>query len=107
VPQEMAISLFRVAQIALTNTVRHARATSATIALELSETQVLLEISDEGVGFDPMRADSMQGIGLIGIRERARELNGRSEILSAPGEGTRVRVEIPWASSASALPHLD
>jgi signal transduction histidine kinase len=95
IPEEVAISLFRVAQIALTNVVRHAQARRATITLKLLATKVRLEISDQGIGFDPARAGASRGIGLIGIRERMNGLNGRSEIVSAPGEGTRVAVEVP------------
>ena len=100
VPEEVAISLYRVAQIALANTVRHARAHQASIALEISADRVRLEISDRGVGFDPARARASRGIGLIGIRERAKGLNGKSEIHSSPGAGTRVAVEIPLGAAA-------
>ena len=94
-PEEVAISLYRIAQIALANTVRHARAAHASIALEVTQSWARLEVVDHGVGFDPARVRSLPGIGLIGIQERAKGLGGSSEIASAPGSGTRVTVEVP------------
>ncbi len=92
-------ALFRVAQEALTNIARHAHATRAAVIFEQRPNIVRLEISDNGVGFNPEaeragRYASGSGLGLVGMRERITLVGGRWSIQSAPGEGTRVVVEL-------------
>jgi signal transduction histidine kinase len=72
---------------------RHAAATCR-LSLYLADDGGVLEVDDDGRGFDPGQ-DSGGGQGLRNLRERARELGGRAEIDSAPGSGTTVRVTIP------------
>lgn len=86
-------SIFRMAQEALANIARHARAQVVTLALRREDMALLLEIRDDGQGFDAAVAPS--GMGLGNLRERARALGGRVEISSAPGAGTTVRVRVP------------
>ncbi len=87
-------TLYRIAQEALHNTVKHARATSAEIMLECDPEWITLEISDDGAGFDPL--GSFPGhLGLKSMRERAARLSGTLEIESNPGKGTRIRARIP------------
>jgi len=87
-------ALYRVAQEALHNTVKHAQASSVELKLECGANGVTLGISDDGVGFDP--AGSFPGhLGLKSMRERTMRLGGTLEIKSAPGKGTRIRAWIP------------
>ncbi len=95
---EYEIVLFRVAQEALNNIARHAQATQVTIRLEHRVGRVRLEIDDNGVGFDPKtpsRHPSGSGLGLAGMQERVALIGGRWQVQSAPGQGTRITVELP------------
>ncbi len=99
-PSEVETALFRIAQEALTNVVKHADARHVNVALSVEVERATLEIADDGVGFVATQVfapddDSGRGLGLLGMRERAELLGGRWEAESCVGEGTRVRVEIP------------
>jgi len=99
---EVKMALFRIAQEALQNSVKHSGATSATIVLEFAGGMVRLVIADDGKGFDPGRvpAPTREGrLGLYGMHERAELLGGTLTIKTAPGQGTRVEVEIPVVQS--------
>jgi signal transduction histidine kinase len=86
--------LLRVAQEALQNAVRHARARHVAVRLRSEDGRLLLEVEDDGVGFDPGAPDLRSTrLGLTSMEERAQRLGGRLEIQSAPGAGTRVRLE--------------
>jgi PAS domain S-box-containing protein len=87
-------ALYRIAQEALHNAGRHARATRVRVVLSQDDSQVLLEIEDNGVGFDSQSAFPGH-FGLNTMRERATDLGGRLDIESRPGTGTLVRVVIP------------
>jgi signal transduction histidine kinase len=90
--------LFRVAQEALNNVFKHARATSAKIEFSSTEDALHMEISDNGCAFDAgKQLDSKPKgrIGLLGMQERIRNVNGSLNIESIPGEGTRIQVRIP------------
>jgi signal transduction histidine kinase len=93
------IALFRIAQEGLNNILKHAEATSVSICLEVDETAVLLEVQDNGSGFDitNQTEQSTLGFGLHSMRERAEALRGRFRINSIPGQGTTVSVSIPTA----------
>ena len=87
-------ALYRIAQEALHNIVKHAHVSSARLRLSGSSTGILLEISDTGAGFNPER--SFPGhLGLLSMRERVARLGGRLEIRSVPGQGTTIRALIP------------
>jgi len=85
--------LVQLAREALSNVSRHAGAATCRLSLYLTEEGAVLEVDDDGHGFDPARTGGGQG--LRNLRERAEALGGRAEITSATGEGTRVRVTIP------------
>jgi signal transduction histidine kinase len=88
-------SLLRIAHEALHNAVRHANASHVTVRLGGENGRLVIEVSDDGVGFDPQApAVRSRHLGLTSMEERARELNGRLRIRSAPGHGTTVRVEL-------------
>jgi PAS domain S-box-containing protein len=96
-PSEVETTLYRIAQEALTNVAKHARATTVEIILERRNNHVLLIIEDDGVGFEPAQeAAGRQGFGLLGMRERAALVGATLEIESA-GKGTTilVRMEAP------------
>jgi signal transduction histidine kinase len=86
--------LYRVAQEALNNVLKHAHARRATVRLDVCADRAALEVVDDGVGFEPALRD-VDGYGLPGMRERAERLGGTLRVESAPGAGTRVRVEVP------------
>jgi signal transduction histidine kinase len=87
-------ALYRVAQEALHNVVKHARARRVTLLLEAGEGKLALTIEDDGVGFDP-QADHPGHLGLHTMRERVVELGGTLAIESARGRGTMVRATVP------------
>ena len=86
------MELLRVVQEALTNTRRHAGAKNVQVGLKVGVDRVLVEISDDGSGFDP---EAPHGVGLRSMRERSRAMGGTLEVDSEPGRGTRVQLSIP------------
>jgi signal transduction histidine kinase len=97
--QDCATAIYRIAQEAITNAGRHAEATEARLALWRDEAGLIFEFEDNGRGFDPEATQA--GLGLLGMKERVRILEGRIEIHSRPGEGTRITVEIPGGTLAA------
>lgn len=86
--------LFRIAQEALNNIVKHAQASEAHIRLHLAE-PAWIEIQDEGQGFDLPQARDSGRVGLVSMHERAAEIGWNLHVITSPGAGTRVRVEKP------------
>jgi len=89
--------LFRIFQEALTNTLKHAKASAVAVALDTRASSVALTISDDGVGFDPDRVGavpSKPGMGLLNMGEMAELAGGRMVLSSGPGRGTRIEVRI-------------
>jgi signal transduction histidine kinase len=84
---------FRVAQEALHNALRHSGASEISLTLSRSRRRVVLEVCDDGAGFDPGLAPA--GLGLASMRERAAAVGGVLRVTSAPGAGTRVRLAVP------------
>jgi signal transduction histidine kinase len=89
--------LFQIAQEALNNALKHARAQGVRIALEFQEDGTRLEVGDDGSGFDPEEAGRGGGLGLRGMRERAQAIGGTLTLDSSPGKGTTIRVTVPAA----------
>jgi len=96
-PHAAKEALYRVAQEALHNAVKHARAHTLDLSLELGDAEVGLVVADDGRGFDPRR-EFPGHLGLQSMRERAAAVGGTLEIQSAPGEGTRLRARFPLAA---------
>jgi len=94
---ERAAAIYRVAQESLNNIVKHAQAKRVAVQLFASAAEVALEVTDDGVGFDPRMLDATPGFGLRGLIERARGLGGWAEVSSAPARGTTVMFAIPYA----------
>ena len=96
---ELELGLYRLAQEALSNVRRHARAGHASIKLIYGVDRVRLQVTDDGVGFaapdTPAELVKSGGLGLIGMHERARLFGGRATITSEPGQGTAVSIIIP------------
>ncbi len=101
----LEVALFRIAQEAVNNIARHAEARQATIRLSVADPLVRIVVADDGCGFDVDTAFSSPGnsVGLVGLQERARLLNGRMDIWSERGKGTRLTVEMPTAFDAAAV----
>jgi signal transduction histidine kinase len=93
---DVSIAIFRIAQEALNNVLKHAGATQVDLHLALSPEQVYLIVADNGQGFDPgdLKKDEA-GYGLRNMKERARLLNGDFDVNSTPGQGTVIEVTIP------------
>jgi signal transduction histidine kinase len=86
-------AVYRIGQEALHNALRHAEASTVTVAVRPGGTSVVLEVTDDGRGFDP--GTPSRQYGLASMRERARAAGGRLRVRSAPGAGTTVRLEVP------------
>jgi len=100
-PKDLALCLFRVAQEALSNVVKHSESKEAKVELRANRSDITLRISDRGKGFDPSLHDPTAGIGLIGMTERLRLAGGRLSIRSEPNRGTEIIAEVPVATPAS------
>jgi len=107
VPAEVGINLYRIAQESLSNVLKHAGASQASVSLTMEDGAVVLRISDDGSGFHPeaFLGGSLQdeGFGLKVMSERARMLGGWLEVNSGPGNGTTLTVTLPTTWS----PHGD
>ena len=90
-----ATDIVQLAREALSNVSRHAEAATCRVSLYRDQTGAVLEIDDDGRGFNPAQAATGTGQGLRNLTERAEGLGGTAEIHSIPGEGTKVQVTIP------------
>jgi signal transduction histidine kinase len=93
-PTQVEDGLYRIAQEALNNALKHAQAHSITVRLVQADHKVTLEVHDDGIGFDLPSAGNQGGVGLSVMQERASELGAGLTIDSEPGAGTRVFVEV-------------
>jgi signal transduction histidine kinase len=103
-PGVVEIGLYRIVQEAITNIVRHAQATNATIELTRVADRIEILVTDDGRGFDvpaQWRAQpGGRGLGILGMQERVAVLGGEFGIESAPGRGTSVRASVPLEEDA-------
>ena len=101
VPADVQVALYRIAQEALNNVAKHARASQVAVTLSYMGDLVVLDVQDDGIGFDPAKfqaplaAGATGGFGLAAMRERVEQLGGTLLVESAPDEGTTLVVEIP------------
>ena len=93
--QKHGAANYRVAHESLQNIVKHANARRASVAVSMQKGTVRMTIKDNGKGFDPDEAGGRGGLGLIGMQERARLVNGSLTIASRPGRGTRIVLAVP------------
>jgi len=101
-PTETATNIYRIVQEALTNVARYAEASEVQVTLEYLSGQLIVSVIDDGKGFDAKQVTDPHAVGLIGMQERARLLNGTYEVRSVPGAGTVVRVVVPLAEESHA-----
>ncbi|MFW5468568.1 sensor histidine kinase [Knoellia sp. CPCC 206435] len=90
---------YRIAQEAITNAVRHGRATQVRVRLALDDSVLRVSVQDNGVGFHP--STTMPGVGLTSMKERAAALGGSVEVRSAPGKGTTIVATLPERNGAA------
>ena len=93
--KNISTGIFRVYQETLTNVARHAEATEVKTFLEKRDGRIVLQVSDNGIGFDNSEVKTKNTLGLIGMKERAKMFGGKIFIQSAVGKGTEVLLEIP------------
>jgi len=107
-PSRIEVTLFRIAQEAITNIIKHAKASHASVVLLRQLHEVTMLVEDNGQGFNPAVAQEKgdQCLGLIGMKERVNLLGGGFVIESAPGEGTTIRVRIPLGEEDNANSHI-
>lgn len=107
--RRVEMACFRVIQEALTNVVRHSHAKNVFVTLRAKPSHVVIEIADDGIGFDPERAMERAGIdsgfGLLGVRERIEQMEGTLQIKSGPGEGTELKIIIPLGRAVKEKAH--
>ena len=94
------LCLYRIVQEALHNVVKHSGAASVTVRLAVELGEMVLNVVDDGRGFDLLQRP-MNGVGLISMRERARQVDGSVTLTSKPGQGTHVHVRVPVGGSAT------
>jgi PAS domain S-box-containing protein len=101
---ELETTVYRLAQEALNNVAKHARADHVDVVLERGRDNLSLIVEDNGVGFDPSMIENHRGVGLIGMRERAALAGAELQVESSPGRGTTVIVRAPVIAPAVSNP---
>lgn len=101
-PADVALCLYRVAQEALRNVVKHSGAASASVSLWTTGKTLDLEVRDAGRGFDPASVPAQDGLGLVSMRERLRLASGELTVESRPGAGARLLAQVPLGTAGSA-----
>jgi signal transduction histidine kinase len=106
---EVKTAIFRIAQEALSNVIRHSKANQARLLLDFQNTAVLLRIEDDGIGFDASKLSNpaRPSWGLLGMEERATLLGGNLKLHSNPGEGTQIESVIPYNQESKDAKHDD
>ena len=102
IPKDIAITLFRIVQEGLNNTLRHADAKHVTLHLTADGKEYAFDLRDDGRGFNPNGNRDSWPHGIMGMQHRVRALGGRFSLDSAPGKGTTLRVAVPAAAPAAA-----
>jgi len=96
--ESTSTALFRIAQEALTNVIRHAKAMTVTIALREETGYIVLQVSDDGCGITAEQSQNVESFGLAGMRERAERLGGSVGVAPVAAGGTCVTARIPLAT---------
>ncbi len=94
-PKDIAIGIYRVTQEALRNVVTHAQASEIRVSISAVDEGLFLSVEDNGIGFVRSKLQPTSGIGIAGMRERIRHIDGRMSVKSQPGRGTKVEVYVP------------
>ncbi|WP_262316311.1 sensor histidine kinase [Lacticaseibacillus parakribbianus] len=95
-------NLFRIVQELLSNTLRHAKAQNLEVYLRRIDTNVILRVVDDGVGFDPKTENTTGSYGLSNISERAASIGGAAKVISFPKQGTSVEIRVPLSKEVKA-----
>ena len=95
IPESSKTALFRIFQESLTNVVRHSAAKKLTVTLKESDSCLVMTITDNGKGFDPLKVAEKRTLGILGMKERTEMIGGTYEINSIPDQGTSVIVSVP------------
>jgi signal transduction histidine kinase/ligand-binding sensor domain-containing protein len=93
------ISVYRIVQESLNNVIKHSNASVARVVIKAAANTLLITVEDDGTGFDFEAAKSKSGFGLVGLKERTQLLNGEFAVDSKIGQGTKIRVKIPFQNS--------
>ncbi|SFW15963.1 ATP-binding protein [Nitrosovibrio sp. Nv17] len=102
--EDQTVAIFRIVQESLTNVARHAQASRVEITLSREVDDLVVEVHDDGKGFDPADAMGKKSFGLLGMRERAAVLGGSIDIVSVREQGTTIRVRIPIKEKEETTP---
>ena len=94
-PVEASIGVFRVVQEALTNVMRHAKASRVQIRLALQNDCLQISIADNGVGMKQNKETSLKSLGIVGMKERISRIHGEFNFISELGKGTRLEITVP------------
>lgn len=109
VPRELsddvALCIYRIVQEGLQNVVKHSHAIGAKVALRADENELRLEILDQGSGFDTAATTVNSSLGLVGMRERVRLVQGQISVQSRKGVGTKIEVRVPLPAQTSQAGH--
>ena len=98
IPKDVALCLFRIAQEALGNVVKHGHVKQAQAELSSADNEIRLRVVDAGAGFDPGLRSTDAGIGLVSMRERLRLVGGTLSVSSAPSKGTEILAQVPLSA---------
>lgn len=94
-PEAISTCIFRICQEALTNVIRYSGALHVRISLSTHDNSVGVEIEDDGKGFDPSSVQGNKSFGILGMKERVLSLNGKFQLTSSPGKGTKIIISLP------------
>ena len=101
---ETATCIFRVYQESLTNIMRYAHATVVVSSLKSRNGSIILAIEDDGKGFDTALSETKKRFGLLGMKERVISLNGKFDLVSSPGKGTKIVIRLPYKNIEPVRP---
>lgn len=93
---QQSLTLFRILQESLSNIAKHSKATTVTVLLNTESNKLVMEVIDNGTGFDVHNTGRQDSYGMIGMKERVVLLGGKLNVESEIGKGTNIRVSIPW-----------
>ncbi len=99
-PQALRLDVYRIVQEGIGNAIKHAQAESIKVRVALEGAEVVIEVEDDGVGFDPELTEG--GLGLVGIEERVIARQGKWEVTSKPGQGSKISVRLPKTKRGSS-----
>ncbi len=95
ISEKLSLAIYRILQEALTNVVRHARATTVRVELCQENLALVMSIADDGVGIEPEKINSGASLGIQGMRERVKQFDGTFAITSGQNQGTKINITLP------------